>query len=43
MAAPQELIYSMVREADAWRVDDVRSTREAWLLSDLLREGAATK
>lgn len=41
---PQELIYSMVREADAWRVDDVRSTKgEAWLLSDLLREGAATK
>lgn len=41
---PQELRYDLVLENGRWLIDDVRSlTRDnAWTLSALLREGAAT-
>jgi hypothetical protein len=35
---PQRLVYTVVREDGAWRIDDVRSLGEpSWLLSALLK------
>ena len=40
-----ELIYSLVKEGGAWKVDDIRtlSARDGWRLSTLLKAGAAEK
>ncbi len=40
-----ELIYSLVKEDGAWKVDDIRmlNARDGWRLSTLLKAGAAEK
>lgn len=41
---PRELHYDMVSEGSRWLIDDVRRVgKDAWMLSDLYRKGAAGK
>ena len=42
---PVALVYRLVKEDGAWKVDDIRTHRfrDGWRLSKLLREGASEK